>query len=205
MLSRTKRALIVIDCMKRLHPLCVKRKNLFPEKDAEDLMEEVGVYMWICLLRYRNKPYNEASKLAFITGKNRLTSIVRSRMTVVKRGSKVKFVPGNSDDLQWMSSKGIYSNGTQIVEALEAIVTTAVMKIGVSKSNDLVRALLYDWHDRKPVSEQVAIMNRLGRTRKEVRILVDEFTDEIRRRIHSSRDESMHNPVRKVDGKWKSS
>lgn len=203
MLSKTQRGTILVYCLKKLYPQCVKRKNLFTHMDAEDLIEELGVHIWIALTRYRNKSYNDALKLAFTTGRNRLTSIVRTRMTVVKRGANAKFLPENIDDVYWLSSRGIYSNGVQVIDTLEMIGSTAIARVGVRRADSLVKALMYDWR-RRPQGNQLAIMEALQRSRIQVRKMVADFIREIRLQFPSGGYVADDNLLEKVDGCWKS-
>jgi hypothetical protein len=202
MLSKSQRAEILIYCLKKLHPQCVKRKNLFSDMDAEDLVEEVGVHIWIALMRYRKKPYRNALKLAFATGRNRLISIVRTRMTVVKRGAKAKFISEDVDDLYWLSSRSIHSNGVEVVNVLETIGSIAILRVGLRRSPALVKALMYDWR-RKPSAQQKPLMEALDRNRIGVRKLVAEFIVDIQRQIPPGQYVPEDHVMEKVEGRWK--
>jgi len=199
MLNRAKRGKILMRALKDLHPLCVRRKNLFSDMDVDDIVEELGVHIWIALIRYRKKPYKQAVKLAYKVGRNRLTSIVRSKLSVVKKGSNVKFTSFDLPEMGWISSSGIYFNGIQIVDTLELIASAAIRKVGIRKASALVRALLYDWKPRRTSEEQNMIMQVLKRDKNAVHKLVRRFSTEVRRSITIDHD---HQSLEKVDGKW---
>lgn len=213
MLSRKQRAEITAYVLKKIYPLCVKRENLFSEKDADDLMEDIGVHLWIRLIRYRRKPYNDAVKLAMTIANNRLTSIVRSRLTVRKRGAGATEIPfpgttatdkrtqDKFHDPLWSMDAGIYGNGTRIIDAMELIVSAAIMRVGTKRADALIKALLYDWRKRKVTPSQQALMEILRRDRSGVRRLVRSFTQEMRKEITPSGQTSY--PLHKVEGRWR--
>jgi len=216
MLSRKQRAQITIYVLKKLYPQCVKRKNLFADKDAEDLVEEIGVHLWIQLIRYRRKPFDQALKLAMTIGVNRLRSIVRTRLTVMKRGSQATMIPYHgteqrskssskkkNQDTFSLTSKDFQFNGVQVVDTLEAIVSAAIMRVGTKKANALVKALMYDWRVKKTTQPQEALMTELNRNRKGVRKLVAAFTEDIKHRDKSSESATYENLLQKIDGTWK--
>lgn len=203
MLTRKQRGKILIRSLKLLHPHCLKRKNLFSDKDVDDLLEELGVHIWIALIRYRKRTYDEAERIAFTVGKNRLTSIVRSKLTVYKKGAKFNQIEGSPDDIYWMSSGSMHSNGVQIIDTLETIASIAIMKVGLRRADSLMRALLYDWRSRKPVREQKIIMQVLGKDRIEIRKLVRRFIFEIRRELPGSQYSQHDNMLEKVDGTYR--
>jgi len=204
MLSRAKRAKITIRCMKKLYSQCMKRKGLFTDKDADDLMEEIGIHIWINLIKYRKKPYKQALKLAMTIGVNRLTSIVRSKLTVARRGSAAIFVNKSIDDLYWLTGNNLHSNGVQMIEMIEAIVSAAIAKVGVRKSDALVRSLLYDWRRRNITTEQKAIMETLSKTRKEMKIVTSRFISQIQSDAPKLKSTNYNNLIQKYEGRWRS-
>ena len=218
MLTWKQRAKITVYCMRKLYPLCVRRKNLFTDKDAEDLVEELGVHIWVALTsRYRKKPYDQALRLAMTTGINRLKSIVRTRMTVVKRGAGTTSIPyygvqqsrrsGGKKrlvDNYALVSTDVTLNGVQLIDTLEAIVSAAITRVGSpQKAKALVKALLFDWRKKKLVPTQRKLMATLKRDRKGVRRLVSRFTEDIRKQGRGSESATYDNLLQKVEGKWK--
>lgn len=212
MLTRKQRAKITTYCLKKLYPECVKRQNLFTDMDAADLVEELGVHIWVALIRYRRKPYDQALKLAIATGVNRLKSIVRSRMTVVKRGAKAQIVPltsgekhdeesGGATESYWLYDRGLYSNGIRVIDALELICSAAILRVGVKRADALVKALAYDWRKSKVTKPQKELMHTLNRDRKSVRDLVASFTRAVRRELGP--DEALSYQIQKIEGRWK--
>lgn len=161
-LSKKQRTEILTYCLKKLAPVVRKRAALFAGT-PEDLLDEVGVQIWIALLRYKHKPYNDALKLAYRTGQNRLTSLVRTMLTVKRHGHHVKMVP-----LEAVSPLLIQRNSNPIVvvEFYDTLVALAIRIAGYHKAGWLVRAALYDWSPQAPVTEeQAAILAAFGKKR----------------------------------------
>jgi hypothetical protein len=182
-------------------------------------VEEIGVHLWIQLIRYRRKPFDQALKLAMTIGVNRLRSIVRTRLTVMKRGSKAIMIPyygteqrsrqtnqrssKKQQDTFSLTSRDFHFNGVQVVDTLEAIVSAAIIRVGTKKANSLVKALMYDWRVKKTTAPQQILMTELKQTRKGVRKLVAAFTEDIKHRDKSSESASYDNLLQKIDGTWK--
>ena len=211
-LSRDDRANITLHVLKQLRPQFRARENLFSGMDAADLLEEVGVHVWIALIRYRKKPYDDAVKLAMRSAVNRLTSMVRTQLTVVKRGAGAEHISiekeretrghHNNDRLN-LTSSSIHLNGVRVVDALEAICSAAIIRVGVPKANALVRSLLYDWRSRNLSEHQKEIMQVMNRDRKTMRRLVSGFTKELRGQTQPNEYIRQENIIQKIDGRWK--
>jgi hypothetical protein len=130
--------------------------------------------------------------------------LVRSRLTVAKRGAFSKIVPLHIDDLYWLSDRSLYSNGVHVVETIETIVTIAIMKVGFKRSDALIKALLYNWRTTKLEPEQIKLMKHLGRDRIATRKLVSSFIDELRYRLPSGKFIPEEHVLERIDGVWKS-
>ena len=212
MLTRKERVKITAYVLKKMYPKCVSyKKKLFADQDAMDLLDEVGVQVWIALIRYRRKPYKEAIKLAYRTATNQLNSLVRTKITVKKRGAGSHTISLNTEENDeedneryegnWMSDPGLYSNGIKIVDAIELICSSAIFRVGTRKADALVKALLYDWRLKRTNVEQRKLMKILNRDRKEVRKLVNSFSRQMKKQIGP--EETHSYPIQKVDGIWK--
>jgi hypothetical protein len=202
-LSKRQQVNILKYCLKRLHSKCKKYSKLFSDKDTDDLVEEIAIHIWMALIRYRRKPRKQALMLAYRTGQNRLLSIVRSKMTVIKGGSKIVMTGDNADDLYWTSSHGMMENGIKIIETLEVLGSIAIQLVGYKKSDSLLKALLYDWRSKNLTPRQRHIMLRMNASRTEMRDWTKLFSDEVQKQIAPGEFNLHDSLMEKKDGRWK--
>lgn len=198
-LSRAQREAILAYCLKGLSPVMRRRAPLVKPGGFEDLVDEVGIHIWIALLRYRRKPYDEALKLAYRSGQNRLASIVRSVLTSRRRGATLKFVSLDSVAPTLYQSEDMTSCAA--LEFIEIMVTLAVRIVGPDKATHLVQATLHDWSRRTRTTENHRrIMDNLGLQRRDVVESIMRLREALRKALVA---ETKPLTVRTPEGVWK--
>ena len=184
-------------CLEKMNRACVERQNLFkPFMSKDDLLDEIGVKIWQELARYRHRlpTYAMARNFAFRVAQNHLRSMVRSKLTVRKRGAYASFVdnevtsghqlgsPQTVDIFDTIGSEDIAANGQLAFEAVEHIVSVAIRLIGSEKYVLLCRALCYDWSGNLE-PEQEFILVHLGLNRKQLLRLMRKLGKRIRNEV----------------------
>jgi len=138
-LTRREMISVLCYCMDKLWPQLKKRSFLLG-CTVDDLANDVCVYIWAAMLRYKYKTYKEALMLGFRTAQNRLASRSRTALKYPRMFVEI-------DQLfPYLSSNS--ADPARTVEILETMVRVSDKLVGYKHSSFLIQASCFDWSPR---------------------------------------------------------